>query len=169
VGDGGVIRIVRGGGYRIEVRAPGAAPALGPSYAYVSRPVTAADREDFVRRFLTESPTSGKGPNGGMGFSEVPSEEQIAAMTKTTQFAERHPMFDAGRVVAAPGGGLWVGRPTEAGKPVLYDVFDATGKRLSGIELPAGRRVASIGKKGVYVVAESELGIEHLERYPLPH
>ena len=168
VSDRGVVRIVRAGGYRVESRAPGSAPILGPSYAYATRPVTAEEKLAYVRRFAESTPTSGKGENGGMGFSPTLSQADIMAMARGTQFAERHPMFNPGDVVAAPGGRLWVGRGAEDGKPVLYDVFDDGGRRVSTVELLPGRRVISIGRQSVYVVAESESGIQHLERHPLP-
>jgi hypothetical protein len=47
-------------------------------------------------------------------------------------------------------------------------VFDSTGRRVLQVELNAGRRVMAVGRRGVYVAAESELGIQRLERYPLP-
>ena len=165
---GGTVRIVRGGGYMIESRAPKAAPVIGPSYAYVTRPVSAVDRATFVRNFLTTNPTSGKGENGGMGFSPPPTDEEVNALLRNTQFAERHPMFSAADVVAGMDGRLWVGRTVEPGKPVLYDLFDAAGRRTASVELQPGRRVAAVGLKGVYVVFESEEGLQHLERYPLP-
>jgi hypothetical protein len=168
VTEGGVVKIVREGGYRVESRAPGAAPVIGPSYAYPTRAVTPADRVAFVQRFNDTSPTSGKGENGGMGYSAALNPEELAVMTRGTQFAERHPMFDAGAVLAAPGGRLWVGRPVEAGKPVLYDVFDDAGRRVNAVELPPGRRVVAVGRQSVHAVAETETGIQHLERYMLP-
>ena len=165
---GGTVRIVRGGGYTVESRAPQAAPVIGPSYAYATRPVSAADRAAFVRNFLTTSPTSGKGENGGMGFSPPPTDEEVNALLRNTQFAERHPMFSAADVIAGMDGRLWVGRIVEPGKPVLYDVFDAAGRRTASVELQPGRRVAALGLKGVYVVFESEEGLQHLERYAIP-
>jgi hypothetical protein len=166
--DGGVLRIVRAGGYRIESRAPGAAAVSGPSHAYPTRAVSAADRVEFVRRFNASSPMSGKGEAGGMGHSPAMSEQEIQEMVRGTQYAERHPQFDAGRVIAAPAGRLWVGRPAEAGEPTRYDVFDEAGHRVTTVELAPGRRVMAVGKQHLYVVAESELGLQHLERYPVP-
>jgi hypothetical protein len=166
--NGGVLRIVRAGGYRVETRAAGTAPAVGPSYAYPTRTVSSADRAAYVRRFLATSPTSGRGENGGMGYSPQPSEAEVAALAKGTQFAERHPMFSAADVVAAPGGRLWVGHAQEDGQPVLYDVFDQAGKRVNTVELGPDRRVMGIGRHGVYVVVESESGIQRLERYQPP-
>jgi len=168
VTEGGVLKIVREGGYRVESRAPGAAAVIGPSHAYPTRAVTPADRLAFVQRFNDTSPTSGKGENGGMGHSAALNREELAAMTRGTEFAERHPMFDSGAVLAAPGGRLWVGRPAEEGKPVLYDVFDDAGRRVHGVELPPGRRVVAVGRRSVHAVAETDTGIQHLERYTLP-
>jgi hypothetical protein len=166
---GGVVRIVRAGGYRVESRPPaGAAAVVGPSYAYQTRPVNNVDRVAFVRRFNESSPMSGKGENGGMGYSPALTEPEVAAMVRGTQYAERHPMFDAGAVISDPEGQLWVGRPTEEGKPVLYDVFDDAGKRVKTVELLPGRRVVALGRQSVHVVVESEAGIQHLERYSLP-
>jgi hypothetical protein len=122
----------------------------------------------FVREFLTQSPTSGKGPGGGLGHSTLPSEAEIAAMIPGTQFAERHPMFSAGDVIAAPGGVLWVGRPSERGQPVRYDGFDGSGRRIAQVELGSGRRILAAGRKGLYAVWEQESGLQYLERYPVP-
>jgi hypothetical protein len=165
---GAVLRIVRAGGYRIESRPPAGPPVVGPSYAYQTRPVSSADRLAFVRHFNESSPTSGKGENGGMGYSPAMNDAELALTARGTQYAERHPMFDAGAVIAGPGGQLWVGRPAEEGKAVLYDVFDDAGKRVKIVELPPGRRVAAVGRQNVHVVMETDAGIQHLERYSLP-
>jgi hypothetical protein len=164
----GVLRIVRAAGYRVESRAPGTAVVIGPSYAYATRPVSAADRLAFIRAFNASSPMSGKGEGGGMGFSPTLSEPEIAELARGTQYAERHPLFEAGRVLAAPGGRLWVGHPSEEGRPVLYDVFDDAGRRVLTVELLPGRRVIALGRQHVYVAAESESGIQQLERYAMP-
>jgi len=166
--DQGRIRVVRAGGYRVESFRLGQAAVSGPSYAFPTRPVSPADRVAFVREFLTQSPTSGKGPGGGLGHSALPTEAEIAATTPGTQFAERHPMFSAGDVITAPGGMLWVGRPSEAGKPVGYDVFDGSGRRIAQVEMGTGRRILAVGRKGLYVVREQESGLQYLERYPVP-
>jgi len=164
----GTLWIVRAGAYRIESRKPHAAAVIGPSYSYPQRPVTMADRVAFVRAFNAASPMSGKGEGGGMGLAPQLSEAEIAELARGTQFAERHPLFDAGRVIAAPAGRLWVGRPAEAGKPVLYDVFDEAGRRITTVELLPERRVIALGRGSVYVVKESDTGVQQLERYAIP-
>ncbi len=166
--DQGRIRVVRAGSYRIESFRPGQTGVGGPSYAFPTRPVTPADRVAFVREFLTQSPMSGRGPGGGLGHSPTPTEAEVAAITPGTQFAERHPMFSAGDVLAAPGGILWVGHPSEQGTPAQYDVFDGSGRRIAQVELGAGRRILAVGRKGLYAVREQESGLQFLERYPVP-
>ena len=77
-------------------------------------------------------------------------------------------MFDAGEVRAASNGRLWVGRPVEEGKPVFYDVFDEDGRLVVAVELRPGRRVGAVGRHGIYLVMETDQGLQYLERYPLP-
>ena len=167
VADDGTLRIVRGANYVVESRG-GANTVTGPSNTYTTRQVTAADREAFVRDFNRSSPTSGRGTGGSMGFSPAMSDAEVTAMVRGTEYAQRHPMFRPGAVIAAPGGRLWVGRPPEASRPVIYDLFDATGRRVQQVELPAGRRVMSVGRLGVYVAAEDADGVQRLERYAVP-
>jgi len=168
VSEDGTLRIVRAGGYRVVTLPLHGSPVNGPSYASAPRPVTAADRLAFVRAFNAASPMSGKGENGGMGYSPQLNEHEIAEIAKGTEFAEHHPFFDAGRVLQAPGGRLWVGHPVEAGKPVLYDVFDRGGQRVTTVELLPGRRIIALGSQQVYAVHETDSGVEQLERYTLP-
>lgn len=168
LGDQGAIRIVRGATYQVETIAPDGRSTRGPGYAYRTAPVTTADKLAFVRRFNASSPTSGRGENGGMGFSPAMDEQETREMAARTEFAERHPMFNAGDVLAAPGGRLWVGRPAPDDGPVRYDVFDGAGLRVLEVELGPGRRVAAAGPRHLYVVAEAEDGLQYLERYRMP-
>lgn len=168
VAEDGTLRIVRGANYAVETHGGQGPTANGPSNAYATRAVTAADRVAFVRDFNRSSPTSGRGTGGSMGFSPAMSDAEVSAMVRGTEYALRHPMFRPGAVIAAPGGRLWVGRPPEASRPVLYDVFDAAGRRLQQVEIGAGRRVLSVGRAGVYVVAEDADGVQRLERYAVP-
>ncbi|MEZ4586752.1 MAG: hypothetical protein R2909_10160 [Gemmatimonadales bacterium] len=169
LGADGTLWIVRGGDYHVDVRRPGSAPVAGPSYAYQTRRVTSADREAFVRRFNASAPSSGRGEDGAaMGFSPPMSDRDVAEMAARTEFAERHPMFLAGSVLADPHGSLWVGLPSEVGQPARYDVFDRSGRRTRTVELPAGRRLMAVGRAHLYAAAENEDGLQYLERYPLP-
>lgn len=168
VAPNGVVRVVRGADYVVETVAPGNPAVRGPRHGYETRAVTAADREAFVRDFLRSTPTSGRGPGGGMGFSPQPSDAEVAAMVARTEYAERHPMFRPGSVVAGPGGQVWVGRPARPDEPVSYDVFDAAGRAVRRVELAPGHRVALVTARGVYVIGEDADGVQRLERHRLP-
>lgn len=168
VDDDGALRIVRGGDYRVESHRTGRAATIGDSHRYPTPAVTQAERERFVHRFSAQSPTSGRGPGGGLGQAPMPSEQELAALVKGTQFAERHPYFDPSRLVAAPSGQLWVGRPAIEGEPVRYDRFDREGRLVGAVELRPGRRVMAVTRLGVYVVAEDDDGLQTVERYRSP-
>jgi len=168
LGPDGTLWIVRAGDYHVEAFRPGSAPVVGPSYAYETTRITSADRVAFVRRFNASAPTSGRGEDGAaMGFSPPMSDREVTEMAARTEFAERHPMFLAGSVIA-DGRSLWVGLPVKAGEPARYDVFDRSGRRQRTIELPTGRRLMAIGRAHLYAAAEDEDGLQDLERYPLP-
>ena len=166
-GRGGV-RIVRGGSYTVEVHLADEAPVIGPGYSYQTAKINQADRVAFVRRFMLTSPSSGKGPGGGLGFSPPASDQEIARLVLGTEFAERHPMFDAGSVLVESGGRLWVGLPAGSGQPVRYDLFDLAGRRVASLEFPAGRRVVALGNRSLYAIVEADDGLQHLERYSMP-
>lgn len=165
--DDGVLRIVRGGSYRVESMRPGRPSVVGPSYAYTTPAVTPTDKAAYVHDFAASNPVSGRGEGGGMGQAPMPSDAELARLTRTTEFATHHPMFEAGAVKAAPGGRLWVGRKGSDRRTMLYDIFDDAGRRTGSVMMPPGRKVVSIGKRSVYVIADDD-GIQRLERYRLP-
>lgn len=163
----GDLVIVRGGDYHLDIVGADGRLRSGPSYAAAPRPVTEADKALFVEGFLAANPTSGRGPDGGMGHSPIPDETEIARLVSSTEFASLHPHF-AGAPIVAADGRIWVARDGARGSPRLYDVFDAAGKRVAVVELPPGRVVTAVGARGVYAVTEGALGLQTLERYPLP-
>lgn len=168
VAPSGALVIVRATPYRVEVHASGRAPVLGPAYPVSARSVTSEDKKRYMREFAASSPVSGRGPDGGMGRAPEVPEAEIVRMVGTAEWAERFPPFDASSVLAAADGRVWVGAPVLPGAPVRYDVFDGAGRRVRQVELRAGRRVAHVGARGVYVVATDDDGIQTLERYRLP-
>lgn len=161
----GDVVIVRGGDYHVEVLRRDGTRRSGPSYASSQRPVTDSDKRRFIEEFLASSPTSGRGPDGGLGHTPPPSDAEIARLVRTTEFAATHP-HSSGSPIAAPDGSVWVARPVRPGEISVYDVFDRDGIRVSTVELRPGRRVVAVGRRGVYAVVESELGLQSLERYP---
>jgi len=164
----GTIAIVRATPYHVELLTPGRAPVVGPTYAVGTRAVTLEDRKRFIREFAAGSAVSGRGPNGGMGRGETIDEAEVTRMVGTAEWAERFPPFDASAVLAGGDGRTWVGAPSMPGVAPRYDVFDAAGRRVLQVELKAGRRIAHVGARGVYVVAEDADGVQTIERYRIP-
>lgn len=164
----GVLMIVRASPYRVEVRANGRAPVVGPTYTASTRIVSADDKRRFIAEFAFGSPVSGRGADGGMGRGPSPDAAEILRMVGTAEWAERFPPFDAARVLAAMDGRLWVGAPVRPGESSRYDLFDGQGRRTLQVEFPSGRRVAHVGARAVYVVAEDADGVQTIERYRLP-
>lgn len=168
VGSDGRVRVLRADTYALEIRAPGGPSRTGPSHAWVTSVVTAADRRRYVEDFLASSPTSGRGENGGMGLTPKPTEAEIQALVAGTHFAERFPMFDAGAVHLAPGDRVWVGRPARPSGARRYDILDDKGTRVGSFELKPGRRVVAISRQWVYLVLTDGDGVEQVERYARP-
>lgn len=161
----GDLLVVRTGDYRVE-RIGAAGTSSGPSHQYQPEPVRPADRTDFVRDFMARSPTSGRGPDGGMGHSPVASEAEIAQMVETNEFAATLPPFE--RALLAPDGELWVQRGRHAGAPTVWDRFDTGGRRIGQVRTAANQLVVAIGRRHLYVSATDADGLQNLERHLRP-
>ena len=168
-GDGRVA-FVRSAGYRVEWRdASGGRILRGPATPFQPLRVTAADRTEYIRRFVTTSPVGGRASSG---LSATPAEmatpEAIAAMVPDQEFAATRPPFTDFTPRIAPDGTLWVERSVATGTPPLFDLFDRQGVRRRVVALPAGRRLVSLGTGVAYLASVNEDGVERLERYRLP-
>ena len=164
----GRLAIVRSGDYHVEWRETNGTILHGSSYAYDGRPVTYEDKWAFVERFLTGTPISGRGPDGGLGHSPPPSRAEIERMIETNEFADVHPYFVPAGVWLGPGDSLWVERSVPLGAGPILDVFDERGRMVRQIALPSERRVVGIGNGAVYTVVKDEFDLETLERYIVP-
>lgn len=161
----GELVVVRAGDYRVE-RVAATGVQSGPSYRYQTAPVGQADKTAFVREFVSRAPTSGRGPDGGMGHTPQMSEAEIARMVETNEFAATLPPFD--RAVVGPDGELWVQRGRHVGAPSTWDRFDLAGRRIGQVTLPDGRAVVALGARHAYIAATDADGLQTLERYPRP-
>ena len=166
----GRVAFVRSAGYRVEWREPRDGRIVrGPPTPFQPLRVTAADRTEYVRRFVTTSPVGGKSSSG---LSATPAEEAtpeaIAAMVPDQEFATTRPPFTDFTPRIAPDGTLWVERSVATGAPQTFDLFDGRGLLLRVVSLPAGRRLLALGAGVAYLASVNEDGVERLERYRLP-
>jgi hypothetical protein len=86
-------------------------------------------------------------------------------MVRTNEFAETHPYFRPGGAWLTPEGELWVERSVPEGAAVVLDGFDAHGRLVRRLTVPAGRRVVGMGRGVIYVVARDTDDLETLEKY----
>lgn len=171
--DGRVV-FVRSADYHIEWRGPDGKVARGAPIPFTTLPVTQEDKITYTRTFMENSSMSGRaGKNGGStGMGAVPSEmltpKSIAEIARKNLFATKKPPFTDAAPKLGPDGTLWVERSTPAGAPRTFDVFDATGRVVQSVVLPANHRLLAVGVGGIYLVATMDDGIERLERYARP-
>jgi hypothetical protein len=49
-----------------------------------------------------------------------------------------------------------------------YDIVDRAGRLVATLALPVNERIVAVGKRGVYVVETTELGLQYVRRHPWP-
>ena len=167
VEEDGTVVVVRSDPYRVE-RIREDVRLNGPAYPWAKEPVRQADRLAFVADFMSRSAMSGRGPQGGMGLTPVMSRDELERMVETNEFAETLPPFVPGGVLLAPEGELWVEVGRHARAPAVYDRFDKDGVRVGRVRLGPDRTLVAVGRRGLYVVAADDDGLQRLERYRRP-
>lgn len=142
--DGGLARIIR--------------------MPFEQQPVTQADR-DALRRFLRETI---------MGQAPPEAAPQIQQYIETIEFADFYPAF--ANILGGPDGSIWVQRIQTAddvaaaggefaaqdiGGPI-WDVFDAEGRYLGELELPARFTPVKVLDSRIWGVWRDELDVQHV-------
>lgn len=165
----GRVAIVRSNDYHVEWHQNDGTVRLGATVKFAPVPVTLRDRILFTRSFLANSPIGGRDPNGGMSATpaEFLSDRNVRQMAEQNAFATVMGPFTESIPLLGPDGALWVERSVATGSPATWDVFDATGRLASQVQLPAGRRLVALGRGVAYLVVADDDGVEKLERYTL--
>ena len=73
----------------------------------------------------------------------------------------------ASHVLAAPGGGTWVGREAIPGSPVVWDIFDETGTLIADIEIPGNVTLHQITSESVWGVLSDGMDVPYVVHYPV--
>jgi hypothetical protein len=166
----GRVAVVRGEPYRIDFYVAGAIKSSGPRVVHQNVPV-----DDAVKRMVTEqrrrqlqgsvprmSPTGNVSTMQSEGMKRFMNLEPWPAYLPafTRDAAIVRPMGEAGQI--------WVLRTkrSEAEAPA-YDVFDATGRVVARVQLPANTRVIAFGAGVVYVIRVDDDDLQYLQRYQL--
>jgi hypothetical protein len=163
----GRVAVVRSGDYHVEWHAPGRPVVRGPAVPFTRRRVSAADRFAYIKRFVANSPTSGRDASGRGGLSAGPvlSDAELQVITDAGDFAEVHPPFTDRAPLIGADSTLWVQRSVSLDAPESWDLFDAAARLTTRVTIPAGRRLVALGAGTVYAVVTDEDGLERVERY----
>ncbi len=166
-GPDGSVAIVRWKPFRVEWRR-GGTTTEGPILEHVESPVTPADREAFVRRFVESSPVSGRGDDGGLGQSPSATDQEIRELIDTNEFADLHAPFDPSGITLDAAGRLWIARTPSTRSPSRVDIIGPAGGQVGSVALPEGRTLVAVGHTYIYAISRDEFDLETLERYVIP-
>lgn len=158
----GRVAVVRGRPYRVDWIAPDGTTTRGPEIAHEVLPITEADKQAHLASIASQ-PTAGVGAVGGGGRGG----DGLSALAP--EFAATWAPFSPADIVVAPDAQVWVKRTRPTGATdVVYDVFDARGRRIARLAFSAGSRVVGFGAGAVYMRTVDANGRPVLARYRRP-
>lgn len=163
----GRIAVARVAGYRVEIIHPDGRRAAGPVVAYPPVRVTEADKEQWreQERAANLGVRATAGEHGGniqRSVGRVPVQEPA-------EWPATKSPFLGNSVWAAPSGETWVVRTRAAADRVpTADVFNARGRLIARVVLPAATQLVGFGARHVYLVRTDDYGLQYLRRYALP-
>ena len=168
----GRLAVVRAKNYRVDWYAPNGQKTSGPLIAYEKVKVTEDDKKAYRERRnaggATMIVTEQRGGAGGTTRSAgvAPPNVQIP---EPTDWPDLKPPFVANAAFAAPNGNIWVLRTRPAKDKIpTFDVFDATGKVVNRVAIPADTRLLGFGNGTVYLARSDEDDLQYLQRYRMP-
>lgn len=167
VAPDGRVGVIRVGDYHVEWWQPAGAKVSGPAVAYQKVAVSERDKERFRQ---ASSNTRGGfqmqigGAGGRRGGATPPPPPSLGE----PDWPAVKPPFRDGTSQVAPDGSLWVQRYGAADAPLVYDVFDASGRLARQVTLPKGARLVGFGARSLYVATMTDDDLETLSRYPRP-
>jgi len=168
----GRVAVVRVKDYHVDWYAPNGQKTSGPAIAYAKIKVTDEDKKQYRERAASAGTaimmTQRVGPGGTSSSASVgaPTNGQLP---EPTDWPDVKPAFTANAAMGAPNGQVWVLRTRSAKDKIpTYDVFDASGKVVSRVALPATTRLVGFGNGTVYLARSDEDDLQYLQRYRLP-
>jgi len=162
VAPDGHVFIVLADPYRVEVISPNGNRSPGTAIPYQPIRVTEAHKQAW--RDAAKQPN----PVGVMTRDGVRSRRMMAMpFQEPANWAATLPPFLFPALSTGRDNRLWVQRTTAAGAPPTFDVFDAAGRLVERVVLPARTRLVGHGRGVVYLVRIDEDDLEYLERHRL--
>ena len=167
----GSVRIVRARDYSVDVVRDRRVVSSGPAIPFRPVRIDASAREAHRMARAANAPmVSFNGRSAASTTGVTP--ERMAQMRRDypdDMFPEHKPPFIENGTFRSPDGHLWVVRsPPGDAPPRRVDILDIDGRRIREIDLPAGRRLLGLDRRGIYLVHEDDDGLQYLERYAWP-
>lgn len=161
VAPDGRIAMVRSGEYRVDNVRPAGGVVRGAPVGMRPLPVTARDKEDFLKG-QRNAPRMMRTVGGNGAAPPAPPEPTA----EDYEWPVNKPFFDAASVRMSPAGELWALRSRPAGDEIpVYDVFGADGRLVRRVSFPTKTRLVGFGDGTVYVARTDEDDLQYLERY----
>jgi len=156
----GRVGIARFQEYRVEWLQARSAPVRGPTVPFKPVKITEADKDAWADQMVSQGIRI-EIENGRRRVGRPPRPD-----VDRQEWPEAMPPFLAQAVSVIPSGQLVVARATAAeAQERFYDVFDASGRPVRQIAVPADRRIVGFGVGTVFVVRVDEDDLEWLEAY----
>lgn len=170
----GRVAVLRSPEYRMDLYGPGRAFRAGQPVTYERIRVDNAVKQetDELRRRQAAGGIRMTVTDDGRGAPQravtVGGGGPALQLPPLTDWPEFVPPFLASAAVARPNGEVWVLRTRKPGDKIpTYDVFDATGRVIGRVALPADTRLIGFGNGTVYLVRSDADDLQYLQRYRL--
>jgi hypothetical protein len=175
----GRVAVVRAPEYRVDVYTSPTQRVTGPAVPYERIRVDGAVKQ-MVEDLRARNARNSVSMSISMGSGGTQRSTQIGGrggnLPPLTDWPDVMPPFLAGGnfpppgAMARPNGEIWVQRTQRPGNDApLYDVFDASGKVIGRVVLPAKTRLLGFGQGTVYLVRTDDDDLQYLQRYRLPN
>lgn len=168
VGPDGSMAVVRVADYHVEWVRPDGGIVSGPAVPFEPVPVKEADKEGWAEELAANGMMMMvTNENGAMsasmrrGGGRTPSVDRF-------QWPDVKPPFAPESVRVDADGFAWVERHVPAGDRPVLDVFDAEGRHVGAVTIPARSSLRGFGDGTLYLTRRDDLGFQWLERYDRP-
>lgn len=170
----GRVAVLRVKDYHVDWYAPNGQRTSGPAIAFDKIKVTDEDKKQYRERSASGAAGTAivmsqrVGPGGASSSASVGAPTNVQ-LPEPTDWPDVKPPFTANAAIGAPNGQVWVLRTRSAKDKIpTYDVFDASGKVVSRVALPADTRLIGFGNGTVYLARSDEDDLQYLQRYRMP-
>lgn len=168
--DGSVVR-VSAESYRLDRTTPDGRSILGPPIPHDPIPVTAAERDAWLRE-LASAPAASvqlRDPDPEPGGDHDPELARRRREYPASSFPEFVPPFERGWLPIAPDGELWITRNGPAGADhTAIDVIAPDGSLATRFRVDGRVRVIGVTGARVYLARKDAYDVEWLEVYRRP-